>query len=178
MRLLWRLYRRRVVNVNVNVVLAGILALMPTVAVIHLVTSLASFPEPQNYTPRQVFLINGITFVSDIIFDVAIYYALHWLANHMRGRIRPSQELEAAAHPTFIKDATQVQVERIVLSPLFYLTALGCQHLMMHAGVRATVATAAGIGVAIVLTRVIHTFWMLRGERRRKKLAVAVRPAP
>lgn len=174
MSLLWRLYRRRLVNVNVNVILAGLLALAPTVAVIHLYTSLADFPAPELYTQRQRYLIGGVTFVTDIFFDVSIYYLLHWLANHMRGRARPSHELEAAAHPTFIKDATQVQFERIALSPVFYLAALGGQHAMMHAGFRASVATVVGFGGAILLTRFLHTLWMLRGERRRKRTAAAV----
>lgn len=178
MGLLWRLYRRRVVNVNVNVILAGALALAPVVVVIHLVTTLASFPEPEHYTQRQRYMIGGITFVTDIIFDVAIYYALHWLANHMRGRVKPSQEFERAAHPTFIKDATQVQVERIALSPIFYLTALGFQHVLLQMGSRATVATAAGYGAAILVTRFLHTVWMVRGERRRRKLAAAAVAVP
>lgn len=179
MSLLWRLYRRRVVNVNVNVILAGALALAPTVAVIHLVTTWGSFPAPADFTQRQRFVIGGITFVTDIIFDVAIYYSLHWLANHMRGKVRPSQEFERAAHPTFIKDATLVQFERIALSPIFYLTALLGQHALMKVGSSATIATAVGFGSAILLTRFLHTVWMIRGERRRRRLAgsaVAVHP--
>lgn len=174
MSLLWRIYKRRLINVNVNIVAAGLLALIPTVVVVHFVTLWGGFPAPEAFTQRQKIVIGGITFITDIIFDVAIYYLLHWLANHLPRKARPSAELEVAAHPTFIRDATQVQVERMALSPLFYVVALGGQHALMHMHVDAAAATAIGFAAAITLTRTIHTFWMLRQERRAAK-ARAVR---
>jgi hypothetical protein len=180
MTLLWRLYKRRLINVNVNIIAAGLLALVPTVIVVHLITELGGFPPPDQFKQRQKLFITGVTFALDIFFDVAIYYGLHWLANHLPARApKPSQEFEEAAQPTFmdddkpkpafLKDATQVQLERMALSPLFYVVALGGQHALMHAHVDAASATAIGFGVAILLTRVLHTLWMLRQARRARQ---------
>jgi hypothetical protein len=191
MRFLWRLYQRRIVNVNVNIVVAGLLALAPTVLVVYLFTTLGGFPErTEDYTQSQKMLVGALTFVTDIFFDVAIYFGLHWLANHLPPRApKPSHALEEAAHPTFMKehhaglaflrDATQVQLERMCLSPVFYITALGAQHGLMHAHWSPPAATAAGFATAILLTRLLHTLWMLRQARRRRTAAaLRVHPAP
>ncbi|MBM4108398.1 MAG: hypothetical protein FJ255_06225 [Phycisphaerae bacterium] len=190
MALLWRFYQRRLVNVNVNIVAAGLLALAPTVLVVYLVTTLGGFPEEtETYTQNQKMLVGGITFFTDIFFDVAIYFGLHWLANHLPARAaRPSHVLEEAAHPAFLKDdrpslaflkdATQVQLERMTLSPVFYVAALGAQHGLMHAHWTPSAATAAGFATAILLTRLMHSLWMLRQERRRKTARALRVPPP
>jgi hypothetical protein len=189
MGILWRLYQRRIVNVNVNIIAAGLLALAPTVLVVFLVTSLGGFPDrTEEYTQSQKVLVGVITFVTDIFFDVVIYFGLHWLANHVPPKApKPSHALEEAAHPTFLKedhaaiaflkDATQVQLERMCLSPVFYIAALGTQHGLMHAHWSPTSATVVGFATAIVLTRLMHTLWMLRQSRRRRAGA-ALRVAP
>lgn len=157
MRFLAELYSRRIVNVNVNVVLAGLLALPPTVLVVYLSRHLG-------VTDDQAFLITAITFFADIVFDVAIYFALHWLANHMPRRskwIHPAYE-----GLSFVRDATLVQFERAVISPLLYCVALGLQHYLMLMGSSRERATVIGFIVGIAVARVIHTLWMLRNERR------------
>ncbi len=161
-----RWYSRRVVNVNVNVIVAGALALGITVAIMHLLdrTGLFTRIEGRFHLPAKV-QIGVTTFVVDLVADVVVYYALHWLANHM-----PRQTARiinpAYANLSFVKDATLVQMERAALSPLLYLIALGIQHWMLnrHAGVGE--ATAIGFGVGIGTTRVLHTAWMLLQERR------------
>lgn len=156
--LLTRLYGRRVINVNVNIVLAGVLALIPTVGVVHLVT---------RFGVEDKRLITGITFVADVIFDVGIYFVLHWMANRLplRGRLSP------AIHLKLFKDATLVQFERMTISPLFYFVALGGQHTLLHMGITPEPATVMGFAAAIFVTRSLHTMWMLRQERKAAKLA-------
>ena len=81
MQFLWRLYQRRIINVNINIAVAGFLAMAPTVGIIHLMTTLTHMPEPEDMSQGQKLFINGMTFIVDIFFDVVIYYGLHWLAN-------------------------------------------------------------------------------------------------
>lgn len=149
-------YHRRVVNVNVNIVLAGLLSLAPTTYIVHLTRHLLS--------DDQKFLISGITFLADIIFDVVIYYFLHWFANHMprKGRwVHPAYE-----GLTFVRDATLVQFERAIISPVLYTVALGSQTLLMHRGTSREWATVIGFVGGIAAARCIHTVWMLRSERK------------
>ncbi|MBL8760474.1 MAG: hypothetical protein JNL50_04160 [Phycisphaerae bacterium] len=163
MQFLWRLYQRRIINVNINIAVAGFLAMAPTVGIIHLMTTLTRMPEPEDMSQGQKLFINAMTFIVDIFFDVVIYYGLHWIANHSPWR---SEKLADASKPQFLKDATVVQFERACLSPLFYIIALGGQNLLMQFNVNAAAATAICFTAAILVSRVLHTLWMLRQERR------------
>ena len=159
MQFLWRLYQRRIINVNINIAVAGFLAMAPTVGIIHLMTTLTHMPEPEDMSQGQKLFINAMTFIVDIFFDVVIYYGLHWLANHSPWR---SEKLADASKPQFLKDASIVQFERACLSPLFYIIALGGQNLLMQFNVDAAIATAICFTAAILVSRVLHTLWMLR----------------
>ncbi len=170
MRFLWRLYQRRIINVNINIAVAGFLAMAPTVGIIHLMTVLTQMPEPGRMSQGQKLFINAMTFIVDIFFDVVIYYALHWLANHSPWR---SEKLADASKPQFLKDATVVQFERACLSPLFYIIALGGQNLLMQFNVNAAAATAICFTTAILVSRALHTIWMLRQERAARARALA-----
>lgn len=154
-----RYYARRIVNVNVNIVAAGLLALIPLTGVVHLITRLGV---------ENKWTITGITFVADVTFDVIIYFILHWWANHTPSREpRPIEFLHQ--NLGFFRSATLVQFERAALSPLLYGMALGLQRLLMHASWRPETATIVGFLVGIGLTRVLHTIWMLEQERRARR---------
>jgi len=156
MEWLRRLYARRIVNVNVNIVLAGVLALGPTVAVVALSRL---FVDDHHH-----FLIMAITFGADLISDVTIYFGLHWLANHSANRRFKAVE-GAYAHMSFIRDASIVQIQRAVLSPVLYGVAFGLQYFLMKQGFPREAATALGLVSGILSTRVLHTFWMVKEER-------------
>lgn len=153
-----RIYGRRVVNVNVNILLAGALALGPTLWIVSLT---------RDWGVHNALAITAITFVADVVFDVAIYYLLHWLANHLPrrwGRVTSA----AHAHLSFVADATLVQAQRFVLAPILYVVALGTQYVLIHQGTSREWATLIGFGLGLLITRTIHTFWMLREARRAK----------
>src|SRR5688572_32821622 len=82
-RRLGKLYARRIVNVNVNIVAAGLLALFPTVGLVHLADIVGFTTWAAGLLGvHHEFIINGITLAGDVFCDVSIYYCLHWLANH------------------------------------------------------------------------------------------------
>lgn len=171
---LGKLYARRIVNVNVNIVAAGLLALLLTVGVVKV----ADHTGFTNWAAgllgvQHEFIVNAITFVSDLLSDVVIYYCLHWVANHWPRRAAQKLHLPQPhpVHPTFFKDATLVQVERMALSPLLYVLWLGTQHLLMVRGAPAWEATIVGGVLGISITRFLHTLWMLRQQRRWERKA-------
>lgn len=181
MVLIARLYARRIVNINVNVILAGVLAMLLTLIPVHL---------SRHFTDHKP-TIMAVTFVSDVIFDVIIYYVLHWLANHMPKRRQ--QRDTAIADLSFLKDASLVQFERALLAPIYYGCAMGLQWMLLHAQESGTVArlatsifgkesnsrfvisrelaTAIALIGGILVTRTLHTIWMIRQERRRQRAA-------
>jgi hypothetical protein len=176
MSLLSRWYARRIVNINVNIIVAGIVALLPVAGVVELVHRFA-MDNSASLSSVQKKVIAAVTIGTDIVSDVTCFYILHWLANHWPKRL-PGHKLaevagEAAA-PGYFKDATLVQVERMVLSPLLYTIWSVTQILLMRRHVAPVYATIAGFCTATACIRTIHTLWMLRNRRRAKKTAPAV----
>ncbi len=169
MTTLLRLYQKRIVNVNVNIVTAGLLALIPTAAAARLAEHLVGRDRP--------LVITSVTFIADAVSDVAVYYLLHWLANHMPRSTPRSNGSLAYGHLPYLKDATLVQFERMCISPLLYFIALVTQYTLMRIWQVPTVwATIVGFVGAILITRVIHTAWMLRMEHL-ARLKLADKPA-
>ncbi len=178
LRWLGNVYARRVVNVNVNILLAGLLALAPTLGVVHLMQRLlqSGVVDASHLHLSDKAIITGTTLVADIVFDVTIYFVLHWIANHvwaksdrLRKQLPRIEGIADAAVETvpFFKDATKVQFERMVLSPLLYALFLGTQFTLMTVShTPPVVATIAGFVVGITCARTLHTLWMLRCERR------------
>jgi hypothetical protein len=173
--LITRLYKRRIVNVNVNIVAAGIFALIPVAIVVELVHRYA-FGNRDVLTAFENGVISFVTIVTDIVSDVTCFYVLHWLANHWPQKL-PGEKLaevvgEGAA-PGYFKDATLVQMERMVLSPLLYFIWTGTQITLMRYAVAPVYATIAGFCTATACIRSLHTLWMLRTARRAKKKAAS-----
>ncbi|MBX3387637.1 MAG: hypothetical protein KF768_13795 [Phycisphaeraceae bacterium] len=161
---LGRLYSRRIVNVNVNILLANFLALVLTALVVHLGKHIGLHD-------LHGWFIVGFTFVVDLTFDVVLYYGLHWVANHWPRRLHgPVSQttkhlLEETPKPSFFRDATIVQGQRLVLSPLFYLIAFGGQKLALIAQIQPAWTVIIGYGAASIITRTAHTIWMIQQER-------------
>jgi uncharacterized membrane protein len=156
MHWLERQYSRRLINVNINILMAGVLALMPLALTIHIATVYFGLADKR--------LIALLTFAADVCFDVVIYYVLHWLANHSPRLLR--HKPKHVKKKSFFKDASLVQFERMTLAPILYGFALGLQHLLMRKGHSPTISTVIGFVVGIAVARILHSMWMLRQERR------------
>lgn len=162
MDFLARLYAKRIVNVNVNIIVAGLLAMLLTLIPVHL---------SHNFTHNH-WAILGITFLSDLIFDVVIYYALHWLANHVPWRHTFGLDNPEVTRPAvFFRDATIIQGQRAILSPILYSIFLGLQLYLLKQGIAREWAAVIGLSSGILCTRVIHTIWMLHADRKAAKNA-------
>ncbi|MFZ4572787.1 MAG: hypothetical protein ACOYN0_00225 [Phycisphaerales bacterium] len=190
MRRLAEWYDYRVVNVNVNVLAAGFVALGITLAVMHVLDRSGTLA----WLTRQLgenhfrlfgkefhgekFLIGVLTFIVDLVADVLVYYVLHWVANHMPRKRAPHPNRGAYAGLSFMRDASLVQFERALLSPILYVVALGLQSVMLHNGYGVASATGIGFAIGLVITRVLHTVWMLRQERAAEQRVAAGLPGP
>jgi hypothetical protein len=146
-----RLYARRIVNVNVNIIAAGLLALIPLTLTVHVAT--------HHFGLTSKLGIAALSLVADVVFDVVIYYALHWLANH--SPTLRSSRIEKANEPSFFRDASLIQFERALLSPILYAVAIGLQQFLLHEGHAPTTSTAIGFIVGMATSRTLHTSWMI-----------------
>lgn len=155
---LFQFYQRhRIINVNLNIIGAGLLAV-----------AIAKWPvhHLSEWVGLEHKLINSvIAALVDGAVDIAIYFALHWLANHWRPFKPQRAEDEPEDHAKFWKNATLIQFERIALTPAFYVVAIGGMWALQHAGMHAGWAFVAAFSSAIVVTRVAHTVWGLRTGR-------------
>lgn len=146
--LLVQLYqRKRIININLNVIAAGLLAIACTKGVIWLCSLVIPHDKHWAFTT--------IALVCDIIFDVVIYYVLHWCANHWRPRrkVKPGQP-----KPTpFLKDATLVQFERALLAPIYYILAGALMLILQDLGWTPGWAMVGAFTSGLLATRFLHT---------------------
>ena len=147
--------RKRVVNINLNIVAAGFLAI-----------ALAKFPIMYigNWIgPEHKLIIAAIAYVVDTVFDVLVYYALHWVANHWNPNGHLPKHDDRPKSRRFMHDATRIQAERMALVPIFILIGPGGMWaLQKFADISHSWAFVIAFVTAIITTRIIHTAWGLR----------------
>jgi len=161
---LFRLYqRKRVININTNVVAAGLLSTFIVAALLWLIRH----PLDQHW-PKWAF--TAFSLVADLILDVAIFTGLHWLANHYRPKTGPLAAIPDSAEarhlsippPHVAKDTAQLQLERAVISPAYYAIAGGGTYLCQYLGLGPYWAVLIAYPAGLVVTRTIHTLWGLK----------------
>lgn len=153
-RKLVRFYQRsRLLNINLNLVVAGVLAI-----------ALAKFPIMVIsgwLGPEKKLLITVIAYGLDTLLDVAAYFGLHWVANHWRPSSVHGKDPkhERPAHrKNFLLDAGRVQAERMALVPVFAVVSMGMMYgLQKFGGVSASWAFVYSFATAILVTRTLHT---------------------
>lgn len=153
-RRLVRFYQRsRLLNINLNLVLAGLIAI-----------ALAKFPIMliSDWLGRdQKLLITLIAYALDTVLDVAAYFGLHWVANHWKPSALHGKgpRPEVPAHrKNFLMDAGRVQAERLILVPVFAAVSMGMMYsLQKYGGVSASWAFVYSFVTAILVTRTLHT---------------------
>ncbi len=155
-RRVFRFYqRKRVVNININMLVAGFLAI-----------ALAKMPVKwigDWIGPEHKLLITAIAYALETVLDVIVYYALHWMANHWNPRGNLPKHDSRPKSRRFIQDATRLQAERMALVPIYILIGPGGMWaLQKYADVQHSWAFVIAFVAAIITTRIIHTVWGLR----------------
>jgi hypothetical protein len=157
--------RKRVVNINLNIFVAGLIAI-----------AIAKYPVLliSNFVGHEhKLLISVLAYIVDTSIDIFIYFGLHWIANHWR----PNQSPPLEESPTittdpkigdsktkkFLIDAGRVQAERFALVPIFAIIAMGGMWAIQHlTTIKPDWAFVFSFIFAMLCTRVIHTIWGYR----------------
>lgn len=224
-------YRRRIVNINVNITVASVVAAIGGTAVIHFTRYIGVQDDDKT-------IIMLISAAADWLIDLILAVGLHWVANHWPDKWKRSKTfiekaedviesatppglavIKDATHGTqlphlphiplphlpkfghdkkdphaegdapppeqppaplpapapqpltsngnkigFVRDATTLQLQRLCLSPVFYGVAMGGQWLMLHWGCARELSVAVPFGIAILITRAMHTVWLLKAD--------------
>ncbi|MEO0512379.1 MAG: hypothetical protein AAF108_05725 [Planctomycetota bacterium] len=156
---LFRLYqRKRVININANIVASGLLSTA-------VVAGILLFMKAVIKTDWPTWGYSFFSAVLDLVLDVTMFAGLHWVANHWRP-LKPTTEKEKiqlnAEAPNAVKDTVQLQIERAVISPLYYIIAVAGTEMLQQHGLRPYWAVCIAYPAGLVVTRTIHTFWGLR----------------
>lgn len=139
------LYKRRIVNINCNIIFAAVFSSIATAICIWLLTEyLFTFEYPKK-------IIVVATLLIDLVFDVIIYFVLHYYSNQFRGNMK-----------AFYADATLIQFQRAMLSPILYIIAVSTQYYLLLRGVTPWITVFIAYGIAVFITRIIHTIYGLR----------------
>jgi hypothetical protein len=217
-------YRRRLININVNITVASILAMFGGAFVIHFTRYLGVKDDD-----KTILMI--VAAAADWLIDLVVAVGLHWVANHwpeswrrsktliektedvlesapppglsilkdatagahlphiplphipgfghekLAGKAQASETSSLPATPVslpvaaasngggkkvgFVRDATRLQLQRALLSPVFYGVAMGGQWLMLRWGMARELSVIVPFGLAILITRALHTVWLL-----------------
>lgn len=152
--------RKRVININVNVFLAGILSIALAKYPIMIFSGMIGH--------EHKLAISIMAYVIDTLIDVLLYFGLHWIANHWRP-LKETHLVDKLTTPAdsrtknFLIDVGKVQAERIALVPIFAAIAISGMWALQHfAGFKPNWAFVIAFIVAMIITRVIHTVWGLR----------------
>ncbi len=144
--------RKRVVNINLNILAAGFISI-----------AIAKYPVfliGEWIGPEQKFLISVIAYVLDTTIDVCMYYGLHWIANHWNPRGNLPKDNTLPKSRKFMQDATRVQAERLALVPIFMLVSMGGMWALQHFyEISHSWAFVFAFVAAMFVTRIVHTFW-------------------
>ncbi|PHQ82001.1 MAG: hypothetical protein COB69_03035 [Phycisphaera sp.] len=157
---LFRLYqRKRIININANIVFSGLVSTAIVAGLLWLLKDIFHIHWPTwGYT--------AFSFGADLIFDVGMFAGLHWVANHWRpshGRTAEEEAKLFAPAPNVVSDTTRLQFERAVISPLYYLIAIACtEYLQRSHGLHPAWAVAIAYPAGLVVTRTLHTIWGFR----------------
>ncbi|MEM7756340.1 MAG: hypothetical protein AAF297_11975 [Planctomycetota bacterium] len=156
---LFRLYqRKRVININANVIAAG----LGSTAIVAGLLALLKYAVKTDW---PTWGYTAFSLGADIVLDVAIFAGLHWIANHWRpskGRSQKEKLELGAAAPPHLEDTARVQIERAILSPLYYLIAVAATEALQQLGLRPYWAVLIAYPLGLLVTRTLHTWWGLR----------------
>lgn len=155
----FRLYqRKRVVNINVNVFVAGVVSIALAKYPVMLISAWIGH--------EHKLLISVLAYVIDTTIDILMYFGLHWIANHWRPSwvavSAPSvrENEKPTQQRSFWVDVALVQAERIALVPIFALMAISGTWAFQHFGeLTPSWAFVWAFLIAMVITRILHTIW-------------------
>lgn len=172
---LFRFYqRRRIVNVNVNVIAAGIVSTSMVMGLVWVLKHPLAVSWP-------TWGFTAFSLAADLLIDGVLFVGLHWVANHWRpvpGRTEREKQELSAKPPPFARDSIVLSAQRALLSPVFLVIAGVGTELLQRGGVAAYWAVGIAYMAGILVTRVLHTWWGLRSGTYRDHAARESATAP
>ena len=147
--------RKRVININLNIFVAGLISI-----------AIAKYPVmliSDQIGHEHKLWISILAYIVDTTIDIFVYFGLHWIANHWKplqsDTIIEPESSESKAKK-FLLDAGKVQAERFALVPIFAGIAIGLTWSLQHFfHMKPDWAFVVAFIMAMCVTRIVHTIW-------------------
>lgn len=145
MRLVKLYWSSRLVHINANALIAGILSLIIAIRFVDLTRHLTD----------HRFTIALLSYLFDGIVDFVIFAILHGIIYYSRVR-------RFSHAQTIASDLTVLQSHRILLSAVTFSVSVGLHWVLMYAGLQRVPAFVLAYAIGLVITRAVHTWYGLR----------------
>lgn len=145
MRFIKLYWSSRLVHINVNAIIAGILSILIATQFVYLTRHLTDHP----------FVIALLSYLFDGIIDFVIFAILHGIIYHSRVR-------RLSHAQTLASDLTLLQSHRLLLSVVTFSVSVGLHWALMHVGIERVSAFILAYAIGLVITRAVHTWYGLR----------------
>ncbi len=145
MRLVKLYWSSRLVHINVNALIAGILSLIIAIRFVDLTRYLTDHP----------FVIALLSYLFDGVIDFVIFAILHGVIYYSRVR-------RFSHAQTIASDLTVLQSHRLLLSAVTFSVSVGLHWAFMYVGFHRVSAFILAYAIGLVITRTVHTWYGLR----------------
>ena len=134
-------YAKRIININLNITIASLLS---TIVAVYPIKYVANLSDSMTFIVFSAFAI-------DSILDGIIFSILHLISNK-------NKKLKH-----YITDINQIQTQRIILSVIYFIFAVGLDYiLMIKFDISRTTSFVFAYVFALIVTRTIHTLYGLK----------------
>ncbi len=143
---LFEIYKKkRIVNINVNIIIASLVSIVLSLYPVYLTKMISN----------SAGAIALISFGIDALIDGGIFIILH-------GFLNKKQIINGGISSSLKRDIFRIQAERMVLSVFYFVFAVGGHYILIMNGLGRTAAFALSYIFALALSRYIHTLYGLR----------------
>ena len=151
--------RKRIININVNIFIAGLIAIAIAKYPVSVMSGLVGH--------EHKLIISMLSYLIDTIIDIFVYFGLHWVANQWRPMKKfdpdTGENADESRIKKFLMDAGKVQAERFALVPIFAVFATGGMWAMQKfMDMEPDWAFVYAFIIAMIITRIVHTVWGYR----------------
>ncbi len=144
--MVWKLYHKyRVVHINVNAIIAGVLSLIISSYLVFLTY----------YLTNDMIAVLLISYVVDGAMDFVIFAGLHLIA--YRGWFSRLSFAKILA-----RDIAYLQTHRALLAIITLIIGVGVQFILMQYGLGRARSFIIAYGLALLVTRTGHTIYGLK----------------
>lgn len=137
--------RSRIVHINLNACISGIISLLISAQIVY----------TSNFFIENPWLVVLFSYIVDGVIDFLIFGGLHLVLYHVRSGVWSFSE-------NLAKDLRVLQTQRLTLTLVTLVVSGGMHYILMEAGMGRTRAFIIAYALGLLATRTVHTLYGLK----------------